>query len=144
MGDIISLTQYTTDMDAFMAAGDIRKQFFKEPYPVTTTVQVTRLYDPDLLMRSQRSPKFRRTVSGRRRRARARQCWKGASGRWSSVCVPSNLGFLPDAVRKEGALIASLEGGTMHENDSSAPRPNGARAGSIGRRDRARAADRGS
>ena len=42
MGDIISLTQYTTDIDAFMAAGDIRKEFFKEPCPVTTTVQVTR------------------------------------------------------------------------------------------------------
>jgi hypothetical protein len=33
-----------------MAAGDIRKQFFKEPYPITTTVQVMRLYDLDLLI----------------------------------------------------------------------------------------------
>jgi hypothetical protein len=30
-----------------MKTGDIRKEFFAEPYPVTTTVQVARLYDPD-------------------------------------------------------------------------------------------------
>ncbi len=50
MGDVFSLTHYTTDIDAFMASGEIRKQFFAEPYPVTTTVQVARLYDPDLLI----------------------------------------------------------------------------------------------
>jgi len=48
MTDIVSLTQYATDIEQFMAAGDIRKEFFAEPYPVTTTVQVTRLYHPDL------------------------------------------------------------------------------------------------
>jgi 2-iminobutanoate/2-iminopropanoate deaminase len=50
MRDVISLTQYATDIDAFMGTGDIRKEFFKDPYPVTTTVQVARLYDPDLLI----------------------------------------------------------------------------------------------
>ena len=50
MGDVFSLTHYTTDIDAFMSSGDIRKEFFAAPYPVTTTVQVTRLYDPDLLI----------------------------------------------------------------------------------------------
>lgn len=49
MGDIISLTQYVTDIDAFMGSGDVRQQFFAPPYPVTTTVEVSRLYDPDLL-----------------------------------------------------------------------------------------------
>jgi|SRR5581483_4399555 len=48
--DIVSLTQYTTDMGAFMAAGDIRRAVFKSPYPVTTTVEVARLYDPVLLV----------------------------------------------------------------------------------------------
>ena len=50
MADVISLTHYTTDIDAFMAAGDIRAAFFTAPFPVTTTVQVARLYDPALLI----------------------------------------------------------------------------------------------
>ena len=50
MQDIISLTQHVTDMGAFMRTGDIRKEFFREPYPVTTTVQVVRLYDVELLV----------------------------------------------------------------------------------------------
>jgi len=48
MTDIVSLTQYATDIERFMASGDIRKEFFSEPYPVTTTVQIVRLYHPDL------------------------------------------------------------------------------------------------
>jgi 2-iminobutanoate/2-iminopropanoate deaminase len=50
MGDILSMTNYVTDMDAFMAAGDIRRDFFAPPYPVTTTVEVVRLYDRALLV----------------------------------------------------------------------------------------------
>ena len=50
MSDVISLVQYTIDIDEFMNTGDIRKQFFSEPYPVTTTVQVARLYDRDILI----------------------------------------------------------------------------------------------
>jgi 2-iminobutanoate/2-iminopropanoate deaminase len=34
----------------FMDAADIRKTFFVEPYPVTTTVQVERLYRPELMI----------------------------------------------------------------------------------------------
>ena len=41
---------YAIDIDAFMHAGDIRNAYFAEPYPVTTTVQVERLYRPDLLI----------------------------------------------------------------------------------------------
>jgi len=48
MADIVSLTQYATDIEQFMASGDVRMAFFSEPYPVTTTVQVVRLYHPDL------------------------------------------------------------------------------------------------
>ncbi len=47
---MISLVHYATDIDAFMQAGDIRKACFAEPYPVTTTVQVERLYHPDPLI----------------------------------------------------------------------------------------------
>ncbi|AZQ55914.1 RidA family protein [Burkholderia cenocepacia] len=50
MRDVISLVHYATDIDAFMQAGDIRKTYFAAPYPVTTTVQVARLYHPDLLI----------------------------------------------------------------------------------------------
>jgi 2-iminobutanoate/2-iminopropanoate deaminase len=50
MEDIVSLTHYVTDIEAFMRTGDIRRQFFAEPYPVTTTVQVVRLYRTDLVV----------------------------------------------------------------------------------------------
>jgi len=50
MSDVVSLTNYSTDIDAFMDSGDIRTEFFTDPYPVTTTVQVARLYDPDILI----------------------------------------------------------------------------------------------
>ena len=50
MSDIFSLTHYATDIEAFMRAGEVRNQFFAAPYPVTTTVQVARLYHPDLLI----------------------------------------------------------------------------------------------
>jgi len=50
MGDILSLVHYTTDIEAFMKAGDIRQAFFTAPFPVTTTVEVQRLYDPALLI----------------------------------------------------------------------------------------------
>ncbi len=50
MGDIVSLTQFVTDIEAFMAAGAVRQRFFEAPFPVTTTIEVARLYDPDLLV----------------------------------------------------------------------------------------------
>ena len=50
MSDILSMTNYVTDMDAFMAAGDIRREFLVSPFPVTTTIEVARLYDRALLV----------------------------------------------------------------------------------------------
>ena len=50
MGDIVSLTQYVTDIRAFMEAGKVRQEFFAPPFPVTTTVEVSSLYDPRLLV----------------------------------------------------------------------------------------------
>jgi 2-iminobutanoate/2-iminopropanoate deaminase len=50
MGDVISLLQFVIDIERFMRAGDIRKEYFALPYPVTTTVEVRRLYHPDLLV----------------------------------------------------------------------------------------------
>jgi 2-iminobutanoate/2-iminopropanoate deaminase len=50
MQDIVALTHYVTDIDAFMKTADLRRQFFKPPFPVTTTVQVVRLFHPDLVV----------------------------------------------------------------------------------------------
>ena len=50
MADIVSLTQYVTDIKQFMGAGEVRKRFFVEPYPITTTVQISSLYDPNLMV----------------------------------------------------------------------------------------------
>jgi 2-iminobutanoate/2-iminopropanoate deaminase len=50
MGDIVSLTHYATDIKKFMETGDIRREFFAAPFPVTTTVQVAALYDPALMV----------------------------------------------------------------------------------------------
>ncbi|CAM2195627.1 2-iminobutanoate/2-iminopropanoate deaminase [Paraburkholderia kururiensis] len=50
MSDVFSLVHYTTDIDAFMRAGEIRNEYFAAPWPVTTTVQVVRLYHQDLLI----------------------------------------------------------------------------------------------
>ena len=50
MSDIVSLVHYAVDIEQFMATGDIRKEFFAAPFPVTTTVEVCRLYRPDLMI----------------------------------------------------------------------------------------------
>ncbi len=50
MGDVVSLTHYVTDIRRFMETGDIRREFFAAPYPVTTTVQVAALYHPELVV----------------------------------------------------------------------------------------------
>ena len=50
LADVIELVHYTTDIEAFMAAGDIRQRFFSPPFPVTTTVQVAALYRPELVI----------------------------------------------------------------------------------------------
>ena len=50
MSDIVSLQQFTTDIQAFMQCGNIRARFFDAPYPVTTTLEVSALYDARLLV----------------------------------------------------------------------------------------------
>ena len=48
--DVYSLTHHVTNIEEFMKTGHIRTRYFKPPFPVTTTVEVTRLYHPDLLV----------------------------------------------------------------------------------------------
>lgn len=50
MGDIVSLVHFCTDIAQFMGAGDIRKEFLAAPFPVTTTVEIKRLYHPELMV----------------------------------------------------------------------------------------------
>jgi len=50
MSDILSLTHFTTDIASFMQTGDIRQEFFSDPFPVTTTVEVAALYNPALVI----------------------------------------------------------------------------------------------
>lgn len=50
MEDIYTLTHHVTNIDDFMSTGHIRTRYFKPPYPVTTTVEVSRLYNPALLV----------------------------------------------------------------------------------------------
>lgn len=50
MGDVVSLTSYATDIEWFMECGDVRREFFTPPYPVSTSVEVASLYHPDLMI----------------------------------------------------------------------------------------------
>lgn len=50
MGDIVSLVHYAVDIEQFMATSDIRNEFFSSPFPVTTTVEIRRLYHPELMI----------------------------------------------------------------------------------------------
>lgn len=50
MSDIVSLQHFTTDIQAFMACGEIRARYFHAPFPVTTTLEIVSLYDPRLLV----------------------------------------------------------------------------------------------
>jgi Endoribonuclease L-PSP len=87
MDDVISMTNFVTDMPAFMAAGDIRRSFLSPPYPVTTTVQVVSLYRRELMVEITASPRFRATGSERR------QKWSNADhdtvSPWSARSRPS-------------------------------------------------------
>ncbi|MEP3295655.1 MAG: RidA family protein [Pseudoruegeria sp.] len=50
MSDIVSLQQFTTNIKAFMQCGEVRTRYFSAPFPVTTTLEVSSLYDPKLLV----------------------------------------------------------------------------------------------
>ncbi|MBX2868665.1 MAG: RidA family protein [Acidiferrobacterales bacterium] len=50
MEDLYTLTHHVTNIEAFMRTGHIRTRYFQPPYPVTTTVEVSRLYHPALMV----------------------------------------------------------------------------------------------
>ena len=51
MADVVRLNFYVKDMEAFhRETGDIRHKYFGNYCPPATAVQISRLYDPDLLI----------------------------------------------------------------------------------------------
>jgi|TARA_B100002003_G_scaffold236301_1_gene252114 enamine deaminase RidA (YjgF/YER057c/UK114 family) len=50
MDDIVSVIVYVTEMEPLMAVHEVRKEFFSEPYPASTLVQVAALVKPDFLI----------------------------------------------------------------------------------------------
>ncbi len=50
MEDVYALLHNVTDIEAFMKVAEARTRCFAPPYPVTSTVEVGRLYHPDLLV----------------------------------------------------------------------------------------------
>ena len=48
--DLVKTNTYVTDMDAFFQCVDIRGEYFGPGFPCSTTVEVSRLADPDAMI----------------------------------------------------------------------------------------------
>lgn len=48
--DIVKTNTYVTDMDAFFTCVDIRDEYFGPGFPTSTTVEVSRLAHPDMMI----------------------------------------------------------------------------------------------
>jgi len=48
--DIIKVTTYVTDMSEFFKCMDVRREYFGEAFPTSTTIEISRLADPDMLI----------------------------------------------------------------------------------------------
>jgi enamine deaminase RidA (YjgF/YER057c/UK114 family) len=48
--DIVAVTVFVTDMSGLAAIHEVRRRFFKPPYPASTLVQVKSLIDPRMLI----------------------------------------------------------------------------------------------
>lgn len=49
-GNVVKITIYTTDIDAYLKTGDIRREYWTEGAPASTLVQVERLARPSFLV----------------------------------------------------------------------------------------------
>jgi 2-iminobutanoate/2-iminopropanoate deaminase len=65
MEDVLSLTHYVTDIQAFAGAGDIRREFFRELIPSPRRCRWPRSTIPISSSRSPPSPRYRASVSAR-------------------------------------------------------------------------------
>ena len=50
LSDIVKTNTYVTDMDAFFGCMDIREEYFGPGWPTSTTVEVSRLAHPDMMI----------------------------------------------------------------------------------------------
>ena len=50
LGDIVKTTTYVTDMEAFFGCMDVRREYLGAAFPTSTTVEVSRLVDPDMMI----------------------------------------------------------------------------------------------
>ena len=50
MADVVKVTVFVTDVAEISTIHDVRREFFDEPYPASTLVQVAQLIDPDWLI----------------------------------------------------------------------------------------------
>ena len=50
MADVASIRIYATDMAEFLASSDIRREYFSQPFPASTAVEVSALADPEWLI----------------------------------------------------------------------------------------------
>jgi enamine deaminase RidA (YjgF/YER057c/UK114 family) len=50
INDIVMLRIFVTDLEAFQKTGDIRKKYFGKYRPVTTGLEISRLYFPEALI----------------------------------------------------------------------------------------------
>ena len=50
LADIVKITTFVTDMDQFFTCIDVREEYFGPGWPTSTTVEVSRLAHPDMLI----------------------------------------------------------------------------------------------
>ena len=50
LSDLVKITTYVTDIEAFFNHVDVRMEYFGAALPTSTTVEVRRLADPDFLV----------------------------------------------------------------------------------------------
>jgi len=48
--DVVAVTLYVLNMSQFDAVHDVRRRYFREPFPSSTMVEVSRLAAPDMLI----------------------------------------------------------------------------------------------
>ena len=48
--DVVKVVNYITDIDEFSKMAAVRREYLKEPHPVSTLVEVSALMEPDLII----------------------------------------------------------------------------------------------
>ena len=48
--DVVKTNTYITDMDAYYTGVDVRQEYFSPGFPTSTTIEISRLTDPDAMV----------------------------------------------------------------------------------------------